>query len=77
MHIGLAIMFRSYMPGLITAILLTLPIAIVTLSNARRDRWISTRALWSVIPAAVVMHGPVLAAFLIATTRFARLFVRD
>jgi hypothetical protein len=75
MHIALAVTFRTYMPGLITAILLTLPLSLLVLSRAFRERWVPTRAYWSVIPAAVVVHGPLLAAFIIGTTRIARVFV--
>ena len=77
MHIALAVTFRTYMPGLITAIVLTLPLSLFVLSRGFRERWVSTRAYWSIIPAAVVVHGPLLAAFIIGTTRIARVFVRS
>lgn len=77
MHIALAVTFRTYMPGLITAILLTLPLSLLVLAHGFRERWVSMRAYWSIIPAAVVVHGPLLAAFIIGTTRLARVFVRS
>ena len=77
MHIALAVTFRSYMPGLITAILLTLPLSLLVLARGFRERWVPTRAYWSIIPAAVVVHGPLLAGFIIGTTRLARVFVRS
>lgn len=77
MHLGLGVMLRTYVPGLITAIVLTLPIGILVIVRGLRERWVSPRAYWSVVPAAVVVHGPVLAAFIIGTTRLARVFVRS
>ena len=77
MHIVLAVMFRAYMPGLITAIVLTLPLSLLVLTRGLRERWVSMRAYWSIIPAAVVVHGPLLGAFIIGTTRLARVFVRS
>lgn len=76
MHIAFAIMFRAYTPGLVTALLLTLPVALLTLQRAVRERWLTRRAMWSVVPAAVFVHGPLLAAYLLGATRVARVFVR-
>lgn len=76
MQIALAVMLRTYMPGLITAIVLTLPLSLLVLARGLRERWVSMRAYWSIIPAAVVVHGPLLAAFIVGTTRLARVFVR-
>jgi uncharacterized membrane protein YoaK (UPF0700 family) len=63
-HIGLAFVARSYMPGLMTALLINLPLSATLILHARRETWVSPAALWAVFPVGVVLHGPVLAAFL-------------
>ena len=60
-HIASAlVLFRGYAPGLVTAILVNAPFAVVCFRRAARERWVSAAALWATIPAAVVLHGPVL-----------------
>jgi hypothetical protein len=66
-HIVMSGVARTYMPGLVTAVLLTLPVAISVLLRARRDSWVSTTAYWTAIPVALVIHGPVL-VFFVRTT---------
>ena len=67
LHIGLSIASRSYMPGLVTALLTTLPVSALLLHRARREAWVSTPAFWAVLPAAAVIHGPALGTFLRTT----------
>src|SRR5687767_3412545 len=52
-HVVLSLAFRAYMPGLLTALLLTLPVSIVLLVRGRRERWVSPNLYWTVLPAAV------------------------
>lgn len=63
-HIGLSIAARSYMPGLVTAIVLTLPVSVLLLLRARREAWVTTSVFWAAFPVAALVHGPLLAAFL-------------
>ncbi|HTK47613.1 MAG TPA: HXXEE domain-containing protein [Gemmatimonadaceae bacterium] len=51
---------RGYAPGLVTAVLVNAPFVVYLLRRAARERWLSSRALLCTIPAAVVLHGPVL-----------------
>ena len=66
-HLALSGVARTFMPGLVTAVLMTLPVAIVVCLRARRDRWVSTTAYRTAFPMALVIHGPVLALFVRAT----------
>lgn len=61
-HIALFIDTGAYAPGLLTAVMLSLPIAAALLVQARRQRWTPTPAFLAVVPAAVLVHGPVLDA---------------
>lgn len=63
------ILFGGYAPGLVTALLLNLPFSIYLLRRARREGWVSRAALWALIPAALLVHGPLLSALLLATER--------
>ena len=73
-HLGLAIAFGTYMPGLITALVLTLPVSVAVLVHGWRDRWVVPAAFWTLMPAAVVVHGPVLAVFIGTSIRVLRVF---
>ena len=66
-HLVLASIFRTYMPGLITAVIVTLPVAAMTLLRARHEKWVASTAYWTVLPAALLVHGPVLALFIETT----------
>ena len=57
-HAALSGIARTYMPGLATALLLTLPVATMVLVRARRDNWVSATAYWTAFPMALVIHGP-------------------
>lgn len=62
-HVVSAIfLFRGYAPGVITALLLNAPFTVYCFMEARRRQWVSATALRATVPAAVVLHGPVLLA---------------
>lgn len=52
---------RGYSPGLLTALGVNLPFSIYLFARARREAWLSERALAALLPAALIVHGPVLA----------------
>ncbi|HKT59147.1 MAG TPA: HXXEE domain-containing protein [Gemmatimonadales bacterium] len=72
-HLAAAVvLFGGYAPGLVTALLLNLPFSVYLLRRAGRERWLERRALWALAPAAIVLHGPLLAALLVFTERWPR-----
>ncbi len=71
-HIGLSIAAGSYMPGLATAVLISLPVSALLLLRARRETWVPAPALWAVMPVAALLHGPVLGTFLRASALLMR-----
>lgn len=75
-HVALTVAFRAYMPGLLTALVLTLPISALLLARGRREHWVSSTAYWTVLPVAVLVHGPVLVGFLRITMGLARALAR-
>jgi heme/copper-type cytochrome/quinol oxidase subunit 4 len=72
LHLGLSIAAWSYMPGVATALLITLPVSALLLRRAKQEAWVSTPAFWAVLPAAVLIHGPALAMFLGASSLLLR-----
>ncbi|MEA2707291.1 MAG: hypothetical protein QOH22_2079 [Gemmatimonadaceae bacterium] len=58
--IGAVAIFHGYGPGLATAVFINAPFAIYAFRRARREQWLSVSALRSTLPAALVLHGPVL-----------------
>jgi hypothetical protein len=64
------VLFRGYAPGLVTALLLNLPFSLYLLRRAARERWLDRGALWTLAPAALLVHGPMLSALLLATERW-------
>jgi hypothetical protein len=54
------LIFHGYGPGLVTAVLINAPFAIYCFRRARRERWVGTAALATVVPAALILHGPIL-----------------
>lgn len=64
--------FHGYAPGLVTALILNLPFAAYCFTRARRERWLSPAMLGATIPAAFVLHGPVLFAGLWLATVLTR-----
>ena len=71
-HIVLSIQTAAYMPGLITAVLISLPVSVTLLIRARQQRWVSSGAFWTVLPVAVLIHGPVLSAAFRLSLRLVR-----
>jgi hypothetical protein len=58
--VSAAAIVRAYAPGLVTAVLVNAPFTAYLVRRAARERWLSPRALAWTIPAALVLHGPVL-----------------
>ena len=67
-----ALIFHGYGPGLATALLVNAPFAIYCFRRAQRERWVSTAALLATVPAALVLHGPILMGGLFLAGRAAR-----
>ena len=63
-HIVLSVVFRAYMPGLVTAIFLCVPVAVGLWYRVWKDAWIPRTWLWTVVPGALLVHGPLLAGFI-------------
>ena len=57
-----AFVFRGYGPGLITAILVNAPFTAYCFLRAKREVWVSPKALRATAPVALILHGPVLLA---------------
>lgn len=53
-------LFRGYAPGLVTAVGLNVPFSLMLFGRASRERWLSPAAFRALVPAALVLHGPVL-----------------
>jgi hypothetical protein len=58
--ISALVIFHGYGPGLVTALLINAPFAIYFFRRARREGWVSTAALLATVPAALILHGPIL-----------------
>jgi len=66
-HIGSAILLRGYSPGLVTALLVNLPVSVYLFRRAAREHWLSRRALRALPIVAVLVHGPgIVALFALA-----------
>lgn len=60
-HVASAtLVFRGYGPGLATALLINGPFVLYCLRRAHRECWLSPMAMRATVPAAIVLHGPVL-----------------
>ncbi len=68
-HVGAAIKLRGYSPGLATAVLINLPFSIVLLGLASTERWYAAPALLTLMPLALLLHGPVLLGLLAGASR--------
>ncbi len=66
-HVAFSVIFRTYMPGLITALTATLPVAALAVTPARRAGWFQTNVYWTLLPMALAIHGPVLVLFVRAS----------
>ena len=68
-HCVAALTLRGYAPGLITALLINAPFSWYFFRRASRDEWLSPKALWATLPAAVVLHGPALLGLLLVAQK--------
>lgn len=58
-HVTAALMlFGGYAPGLVTAVVLNLPLSVLVLRRAAAEQWISPRARRALLPAAIIFHLP-------------------
>lgn len=62
-HIALALATGGYGPGLVSAVLLTLPVGLFTLHTARRQSWLSSARWLAAIATGVALLPLVLAGF--------------
>jgi len=60
-HVVFAFLAEGHAPGVVTAVLLNLPLAFYILRRAWKEGWVSASALWALLPAALFVHGPLLA----------------
>jgi hypothetical protein len=57
-HVTAAILlFDGYAPGLLTAVLLNLPFSVYLIGRAGKENWVSRRALWALLPSALLAHA--------------------
>ena len=63
---------RGYAPGLVTALLLELPLSVYVFRRASRERWLRRGALRLIAPAALLVHGPGLVALILLAGRLSR-----
>ena len=59
-----AALFHGYGPGLVTAAFINAPFGIYCFRQARREQWLSNTVLLATVPAAFILHGPILLAVL-------------
>jgi hypothetical protein len=64
-HVMTAIMLRGYAPGLVTALAINLPFSFYLLRRARREGWVSGKAMALMFPVGLLIHGPLLAGLMI------------
>ncbi len=58
-HVAAAlVVFGGYAPGVVTAVALNLPLSVLVLRRAGAGQWLSRRARWALVPAAVAFHLP-------------------
>ena len=62
-HLILGVMLGGYVPGLITAIALTLPVGVLTLGAAWRDSWLAPRTMLAATALGIVLLPLVLTGF--------------
>jgi hypothetical protein len=54
------VLLRGYSPGLLTAVTLNLPFSMYLFTRATQEGWCSRGAAIALIPAALLVHGPLL-----------------
>jgi Protein of unknown function with HXXEE motif len=59
-HLGAAVWLGGYAPGVVTAVVINLPVAAVALSRSRHRGLVSRRGVWRLFLIALLLHGPVL-----------------
>ena len=67
-----AFVFHGYDPGLGTAVMINAPFAVYCFRRARMEQWLSPGALRATVPAALILHGPVLLGGLWLASRASR-----
>jgi len=60
-----ATVVRGDSPGLVTALAVNAPLSIHLFRRARREGWIASWSWWLLLPAALLLHGPVLIGLLL------------
>ena len=72
-HIVAAVaVFHGYGPGLATAVTINAPFAVYCFRRVRREQWLSIAALRAIVPASLVVHGPLLLGGLWLAARVSR-----
>ena len=72
-HVAVAtFLLRGYGPGLATALALNLPWSIYLLRRARREEWLGRGAFVALLPAALVVHGPLLVGLILLSRHVTR-----
>ncbi|MDQ6828659.1 MAG: HXXEE domain-containing protein [Gemmatimonadota bacterium] len=70
-HVAIAaVVMRGYSPGLLTAVVVNVPFTAYTLRRAWHERWVSARAFGAAVPAALFVHGPLLAGIVLLAASF-------
>lgn len=62
-HLVLAVAVGGYVPGLVSALALTLPLGLATLSRARREAWLAPRRWLAAVVVGVALLPAVLTGF--------------
>ena len=55
-HVLTAVLLQSYVPGLITAVLINLSFGVYVLRRAVGEQWIRVQVAWQLIAAAIALH---------------------
>src|SRR5664279_4735911 len=55
-HVVAALVRGGYAPGVITAVVINLPVGVYVLRRAVREQWIGPRTAWRLIAIALVLH---------------------
>lgn len=74
-HLAAALfVMHGYSPGLLTAALINLPFSLYLFRRAVREQWLSQRALWATVPAAILVHGPLLLGLIFLSGKLVGLY---
>jgi uncharacterized protein with HXXEE motif len=69
-HLLAATLLGGYAPGVVTAVIVNLPVMAAALRWARREGWLSKGALWLYLAVGVMLHGAALLALLAVVSFF-------